>query len=91
MLWSRDNSNFTALATIRVPTLASAGRSDTIDTPRNSLRIASQIPICWRDFFEGGHAFLFQWVQQFADTVKVFLRGSVLVARVSIASVPSNS
>ena len=51
------------------------GRSDTIDPPKNSLLIASQIPFSWLAFFEGGHAFLFQSYQQFADTVNVFLRG----------------
>jgi pimeloyl-ACP methyl ester carboxylesterase len=91
VLWSRDNSNFTALATIRVPALATAGRSDTIDTPTNSLLKRQSDPFSWRDFFEGGHAFLFESLQQFADSLKVFLRGSALVAWVSIASVPSNS
>jgi pimeloyl-ACP methyl ester carboxylesterase len=46
-----------------------------IDPPRNSLLIASQIPFSWLAFFEGGHAFVFQSYQQFADTVNVFLRG----------------
>ena len=51
------------------------GRSDTIDPPKNSLLIASQIPFSWLAFFESGHGFLFQSYQQFADTVNVFLRG----------------
>ncbi|MCS5698884.1 alpha/beta hydrolase [Cyanobium sp. FGCU-52] len=75
VLWSRDDSNFRALATIRVPVLVTDGRSDVIDPPRNSLLIATQIPFSWLAFFEGGHAFLFQSYQQFADTVNVFLRG----------------
>jgi pimeloyl-ACP methyl ester carboxylesterase len=75
VLWSRDDSKFTALAAIRVPVLVTDGRSDTIDPPKNSLLIASQIPFSWLAFFEGGHAFLVQSYQQFADTVNVFLRG----------------
>jgi hypothetical protein len=75
VLWSRDDSNFTALATILVPVLVTDGRSDTIDPPRNSLLIACQIPFSWLAFFEGGHAFLFPSYQQFADSVNVFLRG----------------
>ena len=49
------------------------GRDDIVDVPKNSLIIANQIPFSWLAFFEGGHSFLFQSYQKFADTVNVFL------------------
>jgi pimeloyl-ACP methyl ester carboxylesterase len=74
VLWNSDESNFANLKTIQVPVLITDGRSDIIDPPRNSLIIANQIPFSWLAFFEGGHAFLFQSFQKFADTVNVFLQ-----------------
>lgn len=53
VLWSRDNSNFTALATIRVPALATAGRSDTIDTPKNSLLKRQSDPLLLAGLLRG--------------------------------------
>ena len=74
VLWNRDESNFANLKTIKVPVLITDGRSDIIDPPRNALLIAEQIPFSWLAFFDGGHAFLFQSFQKFADTVNVFLQ-----------------
>ena len=73
-LWKVDNSNFEALKSIKVPVLLSDGRDDIIDKPRNSLIIANQIPFAWLAFFEGGHAFMFQQHEKFAETVNVFLK-----------------
>lgn len=72
-LWNANDSNFTDLKNVRVPVLISDGRSDVIDPPKNSIVIANQIPFSWLAFFEGGHSFLFQSYQKFADTVNVFL------------------
>ena len=73
VLWNSDESNFANLKNIRVPVLITDGRSDIIDPPKNSLIIANQIAFSWLAFFEGGHAFLFQSFQKFADTVNLFL------------------
>lgn len=73
-LWSADNSNFENLKNIKVPVLVADGSDDLIDPPKNSLIIANQIPFAWLAFFEGGHAFVFQSYEQFADTVNAFLQ-----------------
>ena len=73
VLWNSDESNFANLKNIRFPVLITDGRSDIIDPPKNSLIIANQIPFSWLAFFEGGHAFLFQSFQKFADIVNLFL------------------
>jgi pimeloyl-ACP methyl ester carboxylesterase len=72
-LWNGSNANCEALSGIRIPVLLTDGRDDQIDNPRNSLIIANRIPFSWLAFFEGGHSFLFQSYQQFADTVNAFL------------------
>lgn len=73
-LWKGSDENFDALKTITTPTLVTAGYDDIIDPPKNAIIIASQIPFAWLAFFEGGHAFLFQSHQRFAETVDLFLK-----------------
>lgn len=72
ILWRNDNQNFHALKSIKNPVLLADGRHDIIDIPKNSLIIANQIPYSWLAFFAGGHAFLFQDHQKFAELVDVF-------------------
>lgn len=74
VLWSSDNENYNALKNIKNPVLLTDGRYDIVDLPKNSLIIANQIPYAWVAFLPGGHAFLFQEHQQFADLVDVFLQ-----------------
>lgn len=73
-LWDADESNFNELKNIKNPVLLTDGRYDIIDKPVNSVIIAGQIPFSWLAFFDGGHAFLFQQHQKFAETVEVFLK-----------------
>lgn len=73
-LWDNDNNNFNALKNVKNPVLVTDGRSDIIDMPKNAVIIANQIPFAWLAFFPGGHAFLFQSYQQFANLVDVFLQ-----------------
>lgn len=73
-LWNNDDENFNALKNIRNPVLVTDGRYDIVDRPKNSVVIANQIPYAWLAFFPGGHAFLFQEHQQFANLVDVFLQ-----------------
>lgn len=73
VLWSGSNENFNALKYIKNPVLLADGRDDIIDKPQSSLIIANQIPFAWTAFLTGGHAFLFQSYQQFADVVHAFL------------------
>lgn len=72
-LWSADEDNFEALKNITTPVLITDGRFDVIDKPENSVIIAGQIPFSWLAFYDGGHAFLFQQYEKFAQTVEVFL------------------
>lgn len=74
VLWSNNDENFNALKDIKNVVLLADGRSDIIDLPKNSVIIANQIPYAWTAFLDGGHAFLFQEYQQFADLVHVFLQ-----------------
>ena len=73
-LWDADDENFNALKTIRTPVLVTGGRDDVIDKPVNALIIAGEIPFAWLAFYDGGHAFLFQEHEKFAETVEAFLR-----------------
>jgi pimeloyl-ACP methyl ester carboxylesterase len=73
-LWDADNKNFADLKNIKVPVLVADGQYDILDVPKNSQIIANQIPYAWLTFFDGGHAFLFQQHQKFAQTVNAFLR-----------------
>lgn len=73
-LWKGTNDNYDALKTITTPVLVTAGRDDIIDPPQNAVIIGNQIPFAWLAFFTGGHAFLFQSHEAFADTVDVFLK-----------------
>jgi pimeloyl-ACP methyl ester carboxylesterase len=73
-LWDADNKNFADLKNIKVPVLVADGQYDILDVPKNSQIIANQIPYAWLAFFDGGHAFLFQQHQKFAQTVNAFLR-----------------
>jgi hypothetical protein len=50
------------------------GQYDILDVPKNSQIIANQIPFAWLAYFDGGHAFLFQQHQKFAETVNAFMR-----------------
>lgn len=72
-LWSGSNENFDNLKNIKNPVLITGGRFDLIDLPRNANLIANQIPYSWLAFYDGGHAFLFQFRKQFAATVDAFL------------------
>lgn len=74
VLWSDDNDNFNALKDIKNPVLLTDGRNDIIDQPKNSSIMANQIPYSWVAFLPGGHAFLFQSYDRFADLVDLFLR-----------------
>jgi pimeloyl-ACP methyl ester carboxylesterase len=73
-LWDADNKNFLDLRNIQVPVLVADGQYDILDVPKNSQIIANQIPFAWLAYFDGGHAFLFQQHQKFAQTVNAFLR-----------------
>jgi len=73
-LWDADDENFNDLKTVKNPVLVTEGRYDVIDKPVNSVIIASQIPFAWLAFYDGGHAFLFQQHEKFAETVDVFLK-----------------
>ena len=73
-LWNADEQNFNELKNITNSVLLTDGRYDIIDKPVNSVIIAGQIPFSWLAFFDGGHAFLFQQHEKFAETVGVFLR-----------------
>jgi pimeloyl-ACP methyl ester carboxylesterase len=74
MLWDADNKNFADLKNIKVPVLVADGQYDILDVPKNSQIIANQIPFAWLAFFDGGHAFLFQEHQKFAETLNAFMR-----------------
>jgi pimeloyl-ACP methyl ester carboxylesterase len=73
-LWDADNKNFADLKNIKVPVLVADGQYDILDVPKNSQIIANQIPFAWLAYFDGGHAFLFQQHQKFAETVNAFMR-----------------
>lgn len=73
-LWADDNQNFIDLNNIKNPVLLTDGRNDVVDMPKNSIIMANQIPYSWVAFLPGGHAFLFQSYNQFADLVDVFLQ-----------------
>ena len=73
-LWDADNKNFADLKNIKVPVLVTDGQYDILDVPRNAEIIAHQIPFAWLAYFDGGHAFLFQQHQKFAETVNAFIR-----------------
>lgn len=72
-LWDADESNFDNLKNIKNPVLLTDGRDDIVDKPVNSVVMAGQIPFSWLAFFDGGHAFLFQQHEKFAQTVDAFL------------------
>lgn len=73
-LWKSNQENFKQLKNIKVPVLLADGRYDVVDMPKNSQIIANQIPFAWLAYFDGGHAFLFQQHQKFAETVNTFMR-----------------
>lgn len=73
-LWNADNKNYADLKNIKVPVLVADGQYDILDVPRNSQIIANQIPFAWLAYFDGGHAFLFQQHEKFAETVNAFMR-----------------
>jgi pimeloyl-ACP methyl ester carboxylesterase len=71
--WLRSNHNYRQLATITVPTLATAGAQDPVVPPINLRRIAARIPGAGLRVFPGAHAFLFQARRPFTRTVNRFL------------------
>jgi pimeloyl-ACP methyl ester carboxylesterase len=71
--WLRSNRNYRQLATITVPTLATAGAQDPVVPPINLRRIAARIPGAGLRVFPGAHAFLFQARRPFTRTVNRFL------------------
>jgi pimeloyl-ACP methyl ester carboxylesterase len=73
-LWDADNKNFVDLKNIKIPVLVADGQYDILDVPKNSQIIANQIPFAWLTYFDGGHAFLFQQHQKFAETLNAFMR-----------------
>ena len=72
-LWNKSDDNYESLSKIRVPTLLCGGKEDVIDPPENVRLLANRIPFAWTAYFEGGHAFLFQDYDRFADLVMLFL------------------
>jgi pimeloyl-ACP methyl ester carboxylesterase len=73
--WLRSNRNYRQLATIAVPTLATAGAQDPVVPPINLRRIAARIPRAALKIFPGAHAFLFQKRHPFSRVVNRFLSG----------------
>jgi pimeloyl-ACP methyl ester carboxylesterase len=71
--WLRSNRNYRQLATLDVPTLATAGAEDPVTPPANLRRIAGRIPRAQLRVFAGAHAFLFQQRRSFARVVDGFL------------------
>lgn len=55
------------LGDIRAPTLISAGRYDGLALPETQSRMATRIPDATLKFYEGGHLYLMQDPQGFAD------------------------
>lgn len=76
VLWKADTSNYRDLSKIKVPVLVADGRDDIIDPPQNASLIAARIPFAWLAFYDGGHAFLYQYAAKFGATVNVFLSRS---------------
>jgi pimeloyl-ACP methyl ester carboxylesterase len=74
--WLRSDRDYRQLATIAVPTLATAGAQDPVVPPVNLRRIAARIPGAGLKVFPGAHAFLFQERRSFARAVDRFLRSS---------------
>lgn len=72
-LWDDLDSNYEDLAKLTIPTLVVDGKLDVIDPPENVRMIANQIPFAWAVYLNGGHAFLFEDSQRFADLVHLFL------------------
>lgn len=72
-LWERSEENYEALSKISAPTLVCAGMQDLIEHPENAKLVIERIPHAWSAYFPGGHAFLFQEHQKFADLVHLFL------------------
>ena len=67
--WLRSSENLDELATIDVPTLSAAGRTDLVTPPGNMRLIASRIEGAELSILSGSHAFIFQSREQFADEV----------------------
>lgn len=74
-LWNKSDENYENLSKIKAPTLLTDGKEDVIDPPENTRLIANRIPYSWTAYFDGGHAFLFQEYQRFAELVLLFLDG----------------
>lgn len=71
--WLGSDRNYRQLATIGVPTLATAGDEDPVTPAANMQRIAGQVPHARLKLFAGAHAFLFQQRHSFALAVDGFL------------------
>jgi pimeloyl-ACP methyl ester carboxylesterase len=71
--WLRSDRNFRQLASLKAPTLATAGREDPVVPPLNLRRIAAQIPGAELRVFAGAHGFLFQQRVAFAKFIDRFL------------------
>jgi pimeloyl-ACP methyl ester carboxylesterase len=72
-LWDNSDSNYDKLDSIKIPVLLTDGKEDIINPPENVQILASRIPFAWTAYFEGGHAFLYQDYQRFAELVILFL------------------
>jgi pimeloyl-ACP methyl ester carboxylesterase len=71
--WLHSNRNYRQLATISVPTLATAGARDPVVPPVNLSQIGARIPGAKLRLFPGAHAFLFQERCPFTHSVDRFL------------------
>ena len=67
--WLRSSENLRELASIGVPTLSAAGRTDPVTPPENMRLIADRIEGAELSILPGSHAFLFQSRNEFAGEV----------------------
>lgn len=70
----RDHDTWDGLPSIRVPTYLCGGQYDGIAPPANLEAMASRLPDCKLEFFDGGHLFLMQDRRAFSALV-AFLKG----------------
>ena len=73
-LWDADNQNYLDLKNLKMPVMVADGRFDILDVPKNSQIIANQIPFAWLTYFDGGHAFMYQQHNRFADAFYAFMK-----------------
>lgn len=73
VLWNKNEENYNALSSIKIPTLVIGGQDDFINPPENVKVIANRIPLSWSAYIPGGHAFMFQESKKFTDLLFLFL------------------